>query len=162
MIDIQATIKGYGGKACSLFSAYDEDKKVLVLSVEADYRTERRAGCIVLTNDLEISREVLFKDEDLMSAISAFYNLRSSVAADGRSPRMHFAERAKRASPESAIEKDGLDASGPRYRIAEGVTCGQIAVLATCLYVVSAGTVSRVIDIADSFRTLARGGILTI
>lgn len=162
MIDIQATIKGYGGKACTLFSAYDQEKKILVLSVEADYRTERRAGCMVLTNDTEVSRDVLFKVDDLMCAISAFYSLKSSVAADGRSPRMHFAERAKRASPESSIEKDGLDASGPRYRIAEGVTCGQIAVLATCLYVQKSDAISRAVETADSFRVLARGGILTI
>lgn len=162
MIQIQATFKGYSGKACSLFSAYDLDKKVLIVGVESDYRTDRRAGCIVLTNDLEVSREVLFKDEDLIPAIAAFYTLKSSVAADGSSPRMHFAERAKRASPESAIEKDGLDSNGPRFRIAEGVSCGQIAALATCLYVLSAGTVARAIDWSASFRVLARGGILSI
>ncbi|CAN5296384.1 hypothetical protein BH10PSE16_BH10PSE16_00920 [soil metagenome] len=162
MIQIQATFKGYSGKACSLFSAYDLDKKVLIVGAESDYRTDRRAGCIVLTNDLEVSREVLFKDEDLIPAIAAFYTLKSSVAADGASPRMHFAERAKRASPESAIEKDGLDANGPRFRIAEGVTCGQVAALATCLYVIHSSTVDRAIELASSFRVLARGGILTI
>lgn len=162
MIQIQATFKGYGGKACSLFSAYDDDKKVLVFSVESGYHTERRNGCIVLTNDLEVSREVLFKDVDLIPAIAAFYTLKSSLATDGASPRMHFAERAKRASPESAIEKDGLDSNGPRFRIAEGVTCGQIAALATCLYVLSVEKVERAIDWAASFRVLARGGILRV
>ena len=69
---------------------------------------------------------------------------------------------AKRASPESAIEKDGLDSNGPRFRIAEGVTCGQIAALATCLYVLSVEKVERAIDWAASFRVLARGGILRV
>lgn len=162
MIQIQATFKGYGGKACSLFSAFDPDKKVLIVGAESDYRSDRRHGCVVLTNDLEISREVLFKDSDLITAIAAFFTLKSSLAADGSSPRMHFAERAKRANPESAIDKDGLDASGMRFKIAEGVTCGQVAALATCLYVMSAGTVNRAIEIASSFRVLARGGILTV
>ena len=162
MIQIQATFKGYSGKACSLFSAYDLDKKVLIVGAESDYKTERRAGCIVLTNDVEISREVLFKDEDLIPAIAAFYMLKSSVAADGASPRMHFAERAMRAMPESAIDKDGLDASGARFKIAAEATCAQIAALATCLYVSSAGKVARAIDWSASFRVLARGGILSI
>lgn len=162
MIQIQATIKGFGGKACTLFSAYDELKKVLVLSVEGDYRTERRAGCMVLTNDPEISRNSLFADTDLMPAIAAFFALESSSASDGKSPRMVFADRAKRCNPQSAIERDGLDASGPCYRVSEGVTCGQIAALATCLYAIKAGTVERVLDMSGAFRTLVRGGILTI
>ena len=162
MIQIQATFKGYGGKACSLFSAYDPDKKVLIVSAEAEYRAERRAGCVVLTNDLEISREMLFTNADLMPAIAAYFNLKGSTSADGTNPRMHFAERAKRASPESCIEKDGLDANGPRFRIAEGVTCGQVAALATCLYVINSSAVDRAIELASSFRVLARGGILTI
>lgn len=162
MIHIQATIKGYGGKAATLFSAYDEAKKVLVLSVETDYRTERRAGCMVLTNDPEISRNSLFSDADLMPAIAAFFSLEGSTAADGKSPRMIFAERAKRSNPKSSIERDGLDASGPRFRVAEGVTCGQVAALAACLYTLKSGAVERAIDMSSAFRTLARGGILTI
>lgn len=162
MIQIQATFKGYSGKAVTLFSAYDEAKKVLVLSVEGDYRTERRDGCMVLTNDPEISRNSLFTDADLTPSIAAFFSLEGSTAADGQSPRMVFGERAKRSNPKSAIERDGMDANGARYRIAEGVTCGQIAALATCLYALKAGTVERALDMSGAFRTLARGGILTI
>ena len=109
MIQIQATFTGYGGRPCSLFSAYDPDARVLVVGAEADYRTERRAGCIVLTNDQDIPRDELFTDSDLMRAISAFYSLKAGIAADGKSSRIAFADRAARANPDQAIEKDGAE-----------------------------------------------------
>ena len=162
MIQIQATFTGYGGRPCSLFSAYDPDARVLVVGAEADYRTERRAGCIVLTNDQDIPRDELFTDADLMRAISAFYSLKAGIADDGKSSRIAFADRAARANPDQAIEKDGIDAGGPKYRIAEGVTCGQIAALATCLHATRSDTVERTVKMAESFRFLTRGGVITI
>lgn len=162
MIQIQATITGYGGRACSLFSAFDTDAKVLIVGAEAEYRTQRRDNCIVLTNDPEIQRDSLFSDADLRNAISAFFSMKSGVAADGKSSRIAFSERAARANPEQSIEKDGIDAGGPRFRIAEGVTCGQIAALATCLHALRADTVERTVKMAESFKFLAHGGILTI
>lgn len=162
MIQVQATISGYGGKACTLFSAYDSDTQVLVVGAEAEYRRDRREGCIVLTNENDIQRESLFTDDDLLPAIVAFYALKSGFASDGKTTRIAFAERAKRASPESAIEKDGIDASGPKFRIAEGVSCGQIAALATCLYAVRCRAIERAVQMADAFKFLAHGRILTI
>lgn len=162
MIKIQATFIGYGGKACSLFSAIDEDSKILVISAEADYRTERRDGCIVLTNDRDITRDSLFCDEHIKDAISAFYSLKAGIAVDGVSPRLVFSERAARANPEASIEKDGIDPTGPRYRIAESVSCGQMAVLATCLYAIKADTVKRTIQMFDDLSLLNGGHIITI
>lgn len=162
MIQIQATITGYGGRACSLFSAFDTDAKVLIVGAEAEYRAQRRENCIVLTNDPEIQRDSLFSDADLRNAIAAFFSLKSGVAADGKSSRIAFSERAARSNPEQSIEKDGIDAGGPRFRVAEGVTCGQIAALATCLHALRADTVERTVKMAESFKFLAHGGILTI
>lgn len=162
MIQVQSTFTGYGGRPCSLFSAYDPEARVLVVGAEADYRTQRRDGCIVLANDPAIPRDSLFTDADLKDAIAAFYALKSGVAADGKSPRLAFGDRASRANPDQAIENDGIDASGPRYRIADGVTCGQVAALATCLHALRSDTVERTVRMAESFRFLNLGGILTI
>lgn len=162
MIQIQATIVGYGGKACSLFSVFDPESRVLVFGAEVEYRATRRDGCVVLTNDPEIPRDALFSDADLRSAIAAFFSLKSGVASDGKSSRLAFSDRAARANPEQSIEKDGIDAGGPRFRIAEGVTCGQIAALATCLHATRVDTVERTVKMAESFRFLTLGGILTI
>lgn len=162
MIQIQATFSGYSGRACTLFSAFDAGKKLLIVGAEVDYHPARRTGCIVLTNDVSIPRDSLFSDADLLGSITAFYRLKSGFAIDGKSPQLSFAERAKRSNPEQSIEKDGMDANGPRFRIAEGVTCGQIAALATCLYASRAGAIDRSVKLAESFRFLASGGILTI
>ncbi|ALK30854.1 hypothetical protein [Burkholderia plantarii] len=162
MIQIQATFAGYGDKACSLFSAYDADARVLVVGAEADYRTERRDHCIVLTNIPDLPRDSLFVEEDLSAAIGAFYALKAGVAADGKSSRLVFAKRAARANPEQSIEQDGIEASGPRYRISAAITCAQVAALATCQYALRSETVERAVELADHFRRLALGGIVTI
>jgi len=162
VIQIQATFTGYEGKPCSLFSAYDPDTHILIIGAEADYRTERRDGCIVLTNVPELPRDKLFTDADLLPAITAFHALKNGLAADGKASRLEFAARAARANPEQSIERDGIDVNGPKYRVAHAVTCGQIAALATCLYAVKSDTVARTVEMAESLRRLLSGDILTI
>lgn len=166
MIPVQTSIVGYSGKAVTLFSAYDEDADVLVVSVEADFRKARRDGCMVITNDLKLERDSLFTEDDLQKAISAFFNMQQGVASDQKSPRLVFADKAMRANPAQSIEKDGVDSSGQRYRISENITCAQVAALAACWYADSRVTVvEEVLDMAErlyDIDILARGGIFTI
>lgn len=162
MIKIQATFIGYGGVPCSLFSVFDTDTSVLAISVQADYRADRRDDCLVITNDTGISRDRFFNDDDIKDSIAAFYSLKAGVASDGVSPRLTFSERAARANPEPSIEKDGIDVTGPRFRVSESVTCGQMAALATCLYAVKSNTIERSIEMADEIATFMNGGIITI
>ena len=158
MIAIQATFTGYGGSACTLFSAFDPDAKILVIGAETAYRAERREGAIVLTNDPEISRDMLFGNDRLREAIEAYFALKSGVSADGKSPRIAFSERAARTNPAQAIEQDGIDTNGPRFRVSDGVTCGQIAALATCLHASKSNTIDRSVRMAEQFRGFARCG----
>ncbi|SFK63433.1 hypothetical protein SAMN05216302_101117 [Nitrosomonas aestuarii] len=162
MIKIQATFIGYGGVPCSLFSMLDTDTSVLAISVQADYRAARRDDCLVITNDTGIERDRLFGDDDIKEAIKSFYMLKAGVANDGASPRLTFSERAARANPESSIEKDGIDVSGPRFRVSESVTCGQMAALATCLYATKSDAIERSVEMADEIATFMNGGIITI
>lgn len=162
MIQIQATFVGYGGRPCSLFSAYDPDARVLVISAETDYRAQRREGAIVITNDTTIQRDQLFTDADLADSIRSYYALKSGLAADGKSPRLVFGDRAARANPDAVIERDGMDSSGPRFRISDSVTCSQIAALATCRYATRSETISRVVEMASSLNRLLSGHIWTI
>jgi len=162
MIQIQATFAGYEGKPCSLFSAYDPDTRILVIGAEADYRTERRDGCIVLTNVPDLPRDKLFTDTDLLPAIAAFHALKNGLAADGKASRLEFAARAARTNPEQSIERDGIDVNGPKYRVSPAVTCGQIAALATCLYAVKSDAIQNTVEMADTMRRLLAGNIVTI
>ncbi|MDF0605398.1 hypothetical protein HZU77_007005 [Neisseriaceae bacterium TC5R-5] len=159
MIQIQATFSGYSGRPCSLFSVYDPAARILVISLEAAYRETREPACVVISNDRHIPRDVLFSDEHLLEAISAYYTLKQGVAADGQSRCLDFDEDAMRANPESHLEQDGIDTNGPRYRLNDGVTCCHIATLATCWYVLRADTITQTLDMAA---WLAHGGIITI
>jgi len=162
MIKIQATFAGYSGKPCTLFSAYDKKARVLAVTFEKDYRTERSDGCIVLTNLPDLPRDTLFTDADLLPAIAAFQSLKNGVAADGKSARLNFDDSVNRANPEQSIEYDGMDASGPRYRVASSISCGQIAALATCLYASRCETIASAVTMADSLRRILSGDIVTI
>lgn len=162
MIQIQATFVGYGGRPCSLFSAYDTDSRVLVISTEVEYRSARREGAVVITNDTTVPRDQLFDDSCLIEAIRAYYSLKSGMAADGKSLRLVFGDRAARANPDAAIERDGMDERGPRFRVSDSVTCAQIAALATCRYATKAEAISRTVDMASELNRLLSGHILTI
>lgn len=162
MIQMQATFAGYGGGPRTLFSAYDPASRVLILAKDAEYRDKRFPGCVVLTNIDGIASDSRFRDDDIREAITAFYALSKGVAADGRSARLVLDPSVMRASPETAIERDGIDDRGPKYRIADGITCLQMAALATCLHALRADTVERTVSLAARFERLALGEILTI
>lgn len=162
MIQIQASIIGYGGRPCSLYSAYDPASKVLVVGAEGEYRRERREGCIVITNEPDIPRDKLFTEDDLAAAINAYYALKQGVAADNKSARIVFADRAVRANPDQSIEKDGISENGQKFRLSEGISCAQIAALATCAYAIKSETVDRAIAMSRRFRDLSFGRIISI
>jgi hypothetical protein len=162
MIQIQATFSGYGARPCTLFSAYDPASRIVVVSAEVDYRPARRAQCLVITNDPQLERDRLFSEADLGGAIRAFYALKSGMARDSTSARLLFGERAQRANPEAVIERDGYDAHGARYRVAEGVSCAQVAALATCLYVTVADTIEDTVAMAADLAALRPGYIITV
>lgn len=162
MIQIQATFAGYSGGATTLFSAYDPASRVLVIARDAGYREERRAGCVVLTNIDGIPCDSRFDGDKLREAISAYYALRNGIAADKQGARLMFDTSVMRSSPEAVIERDGIDDNGPKYRIADGITCAQMAVLATCQHALRADEVERVVTMAKRFERLALGEVLTI
>lgn len=166
MIPIQTSITGYSGKACSLFSVYDPESQVLVVGVEAEFRRDRREKTMVITNVPDIERDLLFSEAHFKDAISAFFNMQGGMALDGNSARLNFNDRAQRANPSNVIEKDGIDASGQKYRISENASNAHVAALATCWYCATrCNTVQNVLAMADALRdidVLRRGGIVTI
>lgn len=166
MIPIQSTIVGYQGAAKTVFSAYNTDSRILVISVESDYRKDRRDGCMVITNDTGIQRDAMFTEDNLQEAIESFFLLQGGVADDGVSQRLVFGEKAARANPAQAIEKDGMDTSGQRYRISENITSAQIAALAACWYADRrVQTIEDVFTMADRLRevdAIMGGAVFTI
>lgn len=165
MIPIQTSISGYQGKPATVFSGYDPESRILVVSVESVFRPERQAQCLVIANDETLfPRDVLFTDDCLPDAISAFYALHSGTAADSVSPRLVFDEKAARCNPTSGIERDGLSESGYKYRISDTMSNAQMAVLATCWYArIHFSRVNRYIEKAERFADLLmKNGVITV
>lgn len=148
MKQVQATITGFKGQACTLFSVYDPDTRVLAISVETKYRAERRDNTIVISND-DVPRDEQFTDAKMIEAIRAFYSLKTGVASDGQSSLIVFGERAQRANPDMSVESDGVDSNGPKYRVADTITNAQVAALATCLWASKQAKVERALSMID-------------
>jgi hypothetical protein len=160
---IQATLTGKDGHPRTLCSVYDPETRILVVSVEAQYRAERREGCAVITDMPDIPRDALFTDADFPAAIAAYHALKNGVAANGESARLVFSERAARANPDQYIEQDGMEASGHiRYRVSEAIGAAQVAALATCLYATRIANIEKTLGMADElsrqFRLMAGEG----
>lgn len=134
MIPIQATIISFLNKPSTVFAVYDTQNKILVISVEASYRRERRDNCIVITNDTSIDRDILFDAERMGQSVEAFYALKGGIATDSVSSRLVFADKAARANPTDSVEKDGIDQSGQNYRYSPDITNAKVASLAACWY----------------------------
>lgn len=131
---IQATISGYSGKPCTLFAGYDMDSRILSVQVDKPFMIERWKNCVVISNQTDIERDVLFSEDDLSDAIRCFYEMNSGVATDGKSQRLYFADAVARSRPDASVQKDKMDMSGQKYQVSETISCLQVAALATCWY----------------------------
>lgn len=132
---IQASISGYNGKPATVYSVYDHESAILAVSVEAEFCRERKSSDIVLiSNDKMTNYDSFFEEKLFLQGIESYLALAKGVAANGVGARLVFADRAKRSDPMSAIEMDGMNESGSRYRISPDVTNAQVAALASCWY----------------------------
>ena len=156
---IQANVTGFGGMPVSLFSAWDDASGILTLAVDADYRAERREGCLLITNVKGIERDAWFDSADLREAINAYHHLRTHPASDGRTSSLVIGERAQRANPASAIEQDGMDERGMRYRVNPDMSNAQAAALATCHWAAHyGGMADKAVEASDDLLSALMGG----
>ena len=161
MIQIQANISGFAGRPQTVLGALDEETGILVVAAVTD-TIPRRDGCVLIETNPRADRDSLFSYEDLKSAISAYYELKGSVAADGKSACLRFTERAMRADPAGGIELDGVDVSGPLYRISPEAGNAQIGALAICRYARNYSAISDTLGMADELSRLLSGEAVTI
>ena len=148
LVQIQAVFSGYANRACTVYSAYDRASGILIISAEGEYKSERRPGCVVLTNVPSVPRDSLFTEKDIRASIEAYYSLRNGLASDNRSTRLVFSDRAMRTNPDSAIDHDGMDERGTKYKVKDTITSAQMAVLATCLFASQADVIAATVGIA--------------
>lgn len=161
MIKLQANVGGFAGRPATVLGALDEETGILVVAAVTDLRP-RQDGCVVIETDARADRDSLFEHADLRDAITAYYDLKGSVASDGRSACLRFMERAMRADPAGGIEMDGVDVTGPVYRISPDAGNAQVGALAMCRYAKRYGAIGDSLSMFDDVNRLLSGHVVTI
>ena len=166
MQQIQTTIIGFTGKPSTVFSGYNEKTTTLIISVEKEYVVEKIDGCLLISNDNRLNYDLLFSEYNFKEAITAYFTFKNSRAADGKSERIKISDKAQLANPINNIQKDGMDDNGNKYRINEGITNAQVAVLATCWSINHLDKINTGLDFFDQLNDmhgqLINGYIVTI
>lgn len=161
MISIQANISGYMGKPITVLAGYDEESGVLIISRVVP-TIPRFKSSLLICNNPKGDRDSLFGDDQLKDAITGYLHLKGEVASDGISSCLRFSGSAAVADPVTAIENDGLDVSGPKYRIAPDASNAHVASLAICGYVTRYTGINDAVNMADDLFKLLSGSVVTI
>lgn len=129
LIKIRVNIAGYAGAAVSVFCAYDPGTDMLLVArVATEYEPGGRDGFLKVTNmPSDAAFDAVFENDRTKEAIEAYFALESMRLITLADPVARF-------SPSAKIERDGMDESGPKYRVAPDIGCGQVAVLVASLY----------------------------
>lgn len=140
-VKMRVNVAGFQGEAASLFCAYDPSNDLLLVAREgAEYESTRREGFLHISNQQrDEAIDAHFSNDDLQDAIKAYFEMDSMRL-------LTIASGAQRANPSSKIERDGLDASGPRYRIAPDMSNAQVATLVACRYAVQQRDIAAASD----------------
>lgn len=168
IIKIQANAHGYMGKSVTLLSAYDCSKRVLLVSSLAKgVQRQRMKGFVCVSTDRSDEHDSLFSEDHFQEAIGAYLELEATESGSGKS--LVFSADTQKTSPRSVIEQDGYDENGRKVRVADGVTCEQVAVLATCWLAMRQQPVSAVLGMFEQLNTISglqnrygRGSLITI
>jgi hypothetical protein len=146
-LTIQTNITGFSGAPASLYSMFDKDTGVLVIAAHTALNTVKREGCLVVSNDISISRDTLFELEHLANALKNYIRLKNSKAKNGIESALVFTDKSRNADPSSVVETDGIDANGYKFRLTSDITNAQMATLATCWQVSRFGNADSAIKI---------------
>jgi hypothetical protein len=144
---IQTNITGFSGAPASLYSMYDKDTGVLVVAAHTALNTVKRDGCLVVSNDISISRDTLFELDHLPQALKHYVRLKNSKAKNGIDSALIFTDKARNADPSSVVEIDGIDSNGYKFRLTSDITNAQMATLATCWQISRFGNADSAIKI---------------
>lgn len=145
-IIIRVNVAGFTGRAASIFTVFNADTRAVVVSEEVDYEQHRREGALLVTNQSSDQVfDLLYGDDETRAAIEAY------LATEGVG-LLQFSSKVKRLSPANKIERDGMDASGMRYRISPDISNGQVAVLFACLAARQQQGVASMLDALDDFQ----------
>lgn len=120
---IQATISGFQGAPCTIIGSL-EPNGVLVLVKEIKFREDRAGKDFALISNLNLpSLDMRFEDAMLSQAIRTYYTRKSQMT-------LEVMKELQRFLPDHKIQLETVDEHGRRYRLADDISNGQMAILA--------------------------------
>ena len=142
---MRINVAGYFGRPVSVFAAYAPATDILLVSRESEYEVAERPGFLHVTNQhRDEHHDAVFTEQDLKDAICAYFELDALRL-------LTLGPKVQRLSPDSKIERMGVDERGMNYRIAPDINCAQIAVMVACLFASRQRGVNAAQDLADVF-----------
>ena len=156
IIALQATIGGLSAVSNSggetVYGVLDVPTGMLLVdsskTVEAGTPEKRGRGCAVVTNNGNCDDfDLLFTGDDLRGAIADYF----SFAGRGL---LTIEDAQQRHNPATKIEPDGVDEHGPKYRIANDISNGQIAVIVLCWFALRQAGFARQLSAFDEYADL--------
>lgn len=146
-IRLQATVGGMAaasGEVFTLLGELDQPSGVLLIDaavkIPPGAKERRYEGCAAVSNNpASQERDILFTEADLRDAINAYFDFVGRGLLD-------LDEAVGRFNPTSAIENDGLDERGRKYRLAADMTNGKLAVIVMCWFALRQAAISQQID----------------
>ena len=149
---LQATIGGFSSAAATggdtLLGELDIGTGVLLVDTHAAApagvaEVRRQDYAVVTNNSGAPDFDIVFTENDLRDAIADYFGFagRGLLVLD---------QNVARFDPASKIEPDGLDERGRKYRIAQDMTNGQVAVMVLCWFAVrQSGFASQIASFDD-------------
>ena len=127
-VKMRVNVAGYKGAPTSLFAAYDPQTDILLVARESPYEGGEREGFLKITNQTrDVAHDAVFTEDDTRAAITAYFELDALRL-------LTLGQAVQRCSPESKIERDGMDEHGMKYRIHPDISNAQVAVLFASFY----------------------------
>lgn len=140
---MRINVAGYFGRPVSVFAAYSPGTDILLVSREGEYETAERPSFLHITNQFrDEHHDAVFTEHDLKEAIGAYFELDALRL-------LTLGPKVQRLSPDSKIERMGVDERGMNYRIAPDINCAQMAVMVACLFANRQRHVDAAQDVAD-------------
>lgn len=127
-IKMRVNVAGYKGTPTSIFAAYDPVSDILLVARESPYESGERDGFLKITNQVrDAAHDAVFSEDDTRGAITAYFELDALKL-------ITLGQSVQRCSPDSKIERDGMDEAGMKYRIHPDISNSQVAVLFASLF----------------------------
>ncbi len=138
---IQATMVGYASAkngGATVYALLDLTRNTLHIHEQKPRAEQRFKTAAVISNDSALAQcDFLFKDADIKAAVDAYFYYHHSG-------RLTFSDSTAGTRPN--IETHALTQSGFDVRIYDGITCAQMAVLASCLQAQTSHEIARTLQ----------------